>query len=121
MGFLDKAIDLFTGGLGEKVGDIIDQLVPDKDLRRRLKQELDMTQLIGEQKIELARVESDRDIQIAIEETHQAALNSTDIKVKRTRPMIARQSWYLAGGYLAVHIVSSILHAFTDTVSRGVL
>lgn len=118
MSFLDKAIDLFTGGLGEKVGDIIDQLVPDKDLRRRLKQELDMTRLIGKQKLELARVQSDRDVQLAIEKTHQAALNQSDLKTKRTRPLIARQSWYLAGGYAFMHIFSTLLAAFTVNVTE---
>ena len=104
MSVASKIIDAFTGGIGEKIFGTIDKLVPDRDLAKTLKHQLSMTELVGSIDLQKIEMEAERDMQIEIEKTHQAALNQNDLYTKRTRPKIARQSWLLCAGYTLLTI-----------------
>jgi hypothetical protein len=104
MGIGAKIVDALTGGIGGKILDTIDKFVPDKDLRDKLKHALSMAELTGDLDLQKVEIEAERDTQIVIEQTHQAALNQQDLYTKRTRPKIARQSWLLCIGYVIVTI-----------------
>ena len=114
-GIAGKILDAFTGGIGEKIFGTIDKLVTDKDLKAQLTHALSMTELSGSIDIEKIQIEAERDMQIEIEKTHQAALNQNDLYTKRTRPKIARQSWMLCAGYMILTIMcGGLLDPFVD-------
>lgn len=62
-----------------------------------------------EASLEQAKIQAQRDERLAIEETHQAALNQNDLYTKRTRPKIARQSWLLCVIYTVITIFAQLL------------
>lgn len=93
----------FIGKIIEKVigvgGDIIKELVPDKDLAKRLDHAF-RTQLSMEgatyKQLELT---AEKEMFISQQETVRAELHQSDLYTKRTRPKIARQSWYITAAY----------------------
>lgn len=97
------------GDLWSKVvdigGGIISELVTDKDLAKQLDHAFRIQ--MGAQKhaydTEVLRTEAE--IFKAQQETVQAELHQTDLYTKRTRPKIARQSWYIT----AIYALSSML------------
>jgi len=99
----------FIGALLDKVigvgGGIIKELVQDKDLAKELdhafRTQLSM-QAAEFKQLELA---AERDMFKAQQETVQAELHQNDLYTKRTRPKIARQSWYIT----AIYALSSML------------
>ena len=99
----------FIGKLLEKVvgigGGIIKELVQDKDLAKQLDHAF-RTQ-ISMQAAEFKQLElaAERDMFVAHQETVQAELHQSDLYTKRTRPKIARQSWYIT----AVYALSSMI------------
>lgn len=99
----------FLGKILEKVigvgGGIISELVTDKDLAKRLDHEFRSmfeTHAADFKQLELA---AERDMFEAQQKTVQAELHQSDLYTKRTRPKIARQSWYIT----AVYALSSML------------
>ncbi len=93
----------FIGKLLEKVigvgGGIISELVTDKDLAKRLDHEFRSmfeTHAAEFKQLELA---AERDMFEAQQKTVQAELHQSDLYTKRTRPKIARQSWYITATY----------------------
>lgn len=99
----------FLGKLLEKVvgvgGGIISELVTDKDLAKKLDHEFRSmfeTHAAEFKQLELA---AERDMYEAQQKTIQAELHQSDLYTKRTRPKIARQSWYIT----AVYALSSML------------
>ena len=111
-----KILDVLSGGIGGKIFDTIDKLVPDKDLRETLKGALDMKRLTGDIDLEKVAIEAERDTQLAIEQTHQAALNQSDLSTKRARPDIARSSWRLCWFYTVSTIGSQVLEVFVEAI-----
>jgi len=106
------AIDL-TGGIATAVKSIVDKgasligkFVADKDLAAKLSAEFkaQMSEENHEYRTLLANVE--RDIFTASQKTIQAELAQSDLYTKRTRPKIARQSWYLTVAYVAATLVT---------------
>lgn len=65
-----------------------------------------------ETSLEMARIQAERDVTVAQEQTHQAALNQSDLITKRTRPMIARQSWGATIAYAVVTWFSQLADPF---------
>lgn len=91
------------GDLWSKVvdvgGGIISELVTDKDLAKELDHAF-RTQMASQKHTydtEVLRTETE--IFKAQQETVQAELHQTDLYTKRTRPKIARQSWYITATY----------------------
>lgn len=114
MNVFSKVLNVLTGGVGQKIGDIVDQMVPDKDLARQLKHELDLRILMSEAELAKVRMDAEKEIAVAVEETHQAALNQQDLYTKRTRPKIARQSWLLGATYAAVTVLGTLADPFLE-------
>jgi len=108
-GLILGAIQGIGSLLNGKVGQIIDQLVPDRDLATNLKHQLDLTRLLGDQEIQKAAIAAERDIQVAAEETHRARLQQSDLVVKRARPKIALESWRLAITYALITFTSPFI------------
>lgn len=111
-GFLGKAVSTVVGLLNGQVGNIIDQLVADKDLAANLKHQLDLTRLVGQQEIQAKIIDSEKEMEIERERTHQARLQQNDLYTKRARPRIAIESWRLSAVYLISTIGSQIVGAF---------
>lgn len=103
------------GTLLEKIidrgGAIISELVTDKDLAARLNHEF--KSLLSTQDHDLNRLilESEAEQFKSQQVTIQAELHQNDLYTKRTRPKIARQSWYLAVTYVLVTLLDA--HAMT--------
>lgn len=99
----------FLGAILEKVigvgGDIISQLVTDKDLAKQLDHAF-RTQIASHsadfKQLELSAEQAMFEAQ---QKTVQAELHQSDLYTKRTRPKIARQSWYIT----AIYALSSML------------
>lgn len=106
--FFSGIANVLTGGVVEKAVGIVDKLVTDKDLAQRLAAEFRTTQFVTEAALEQAKLESETQIQVAQEVTHQAELNQSDVYTKQTRPRIARQSWYVSGFYAIGCFITSI-------------
>lgn len=110
----------FIGKLLEKVigvgGDIIKELVPDKDLAKRLdhafRSQISM-EAAGFKQLEL---EAEKEMFLAQQKTVQAELHQSDLYTKRTRPKIARQSWYITAVYA---LSSMLLPVFPESLGLG--
>lgn len=114
MGFASKIVDVLTGGVMKEVVGVIDKAVTDKDLAAKLKHELDVRLIDKKADLEKTAMETERDIEVEQERTHQAELNQSDIYTKRTRPKIARQSWYVSLIYALGTFVSEVLPQIED-------
>lgn len=117
-GIAAKVFDALTGGIGAKIFGTIDKLVPDRDLNQQLKHSLDMAELTAGVDLKKVEVEAERDVTIAIETTHQAALNQSDLVTKRTRPKIASSSWRLTWWYTLATIGTQVGAVFVETMAN---
>lgn len=91
------------GDLWSKVvdvgGGIISELITDKDLAKELDHKFRMAMGTQKHEFDTHVLEVEKDMFIAQQETIQAELHQTDLYTKRTRPKIARQSWYVTATY----------------------
>ncbi len=117
--FFSGIANALTGGVVEKAVGIVDKLVTDKDLAQRLAAEFKTTQFVTEAALEQARIESETAIIQAQEATHQAEVNQSDIYTKRTRPKIARLSFYFASLYVIASAASKMLEQVADVEVNG--
>ncbi len=108
------------GKIADKGGDIIKELVKDKDLAAQLEHQF-RTQISAqdhELKAQVAVIE--KDIYESHQKTVQAELQQSDLYTKRARPKIATKSFYAGLAYVlmsrlpAIGIMIPI--PFTDTV-----
>lgn len=93
------------GKIVDKGGSIISELVTDKDLAKRLEHEF-RTQMEGNA-AEFKRMEVEAEARIfeAHQKTVQAELRQNDTYTKRTRPTIARRSFYAGLAYVLLTAV----------------
>ena len=90
--------DLVKGVLG--IGNtVVDKLVPDKDLAAKLKHDLAMALRQDNQEFRVLTEQLEAQMFLSQQETIQAELHQSDLYTKRTRPKIARQSWYVTAAY----------------------
>jgi len=106
MGIGTKIVDFLAGGFVDKAMGVVDKLVVDKDLKVQLKAALEKQLALQGHERDIAAIEAEKEIELAIQATHQTDLNQADLYTKRTRPKIARQSWYLTMFYGAYTIVA---------------
>ncbi len=93
--FIGKIIETVLG-VG---GDIIKELVTDKDLAKQLDHAF-RTQMAGQEaSFKTMELEVERDMYEAQQKTVQAELHQNDQYTKRTRPNIARKSFYAGLAY----------------------
>ena len=93
--FIGKIIETVIG----KGADIISELVTDKDLAKQLDHEFRSMVENNASTFAALEVETERDIVLAQQETVRAELHQSDLYTKRTRPKVARQSWYITALY----------------------
>jgi len=90
-------------GLWEKVvdkgGDIISEIVTDKDLAKELDHAFRTQMATNEAEFRTLELEVEGRMFEAQQETIQAELHQSDLYTKRTRPKVARQSWYVTSAY----------------------
>ena len=103
--FIGKIIESVV----DKGADLISEFIPDKDLAKRLDHEF-RTQMSREshsmQQLELSAEQAMFEAQ---QKTIQAELHQSDLYTKRTRPKIARQSWYVTAAYALISLVIPVL------------
>lgn len=80
-------------------GGIISELVTDKDLAKELDHKFRMTMGAQKHEFDTHVLEVEKEMFVAQQKTVQAELHQTDLYTKRTRPKIARQSWYVTAAY----------------------
>lgn len=111
-------IKAFFGGFLEKIadkgGDIIKELVKDKDLAAKLDHEF--RTLLSTQTHDFKKLELETETRMfeAQQKTIQAELHQNDLYTKRTRPKIARQSWGLSIFYAVWSTVDGVVLALMD-------
>ena len=105
LGIIDKVIDRVV----DKGAGLISELITDKDEAARLEHEW-RSQLSREShEIQKISIEAERDLAISQQATIQAELHQSDLYTKRTRPKIARQSWYVGAAYALLAAVAPAL------------
>ncbi len=99
----------FIGAIIEKVlgvgGDIIKELVTDKDLAKQLDHSFRTQIATHSAEFKQLELSAEQAMFEAHQKTIQAELHQSDLYTKRTRPKIARQSWYIT----AIYALSSML------------
>jgi hypothetical protein len=90
-------------GLWEKIvdkgGNIISELVTDKDLAKELDHAFRTQMSANAHEFKTLELQVEADMFEAQQKTIQAELHQNDLYTKRTRPKIARQSWYVTAIY----------------------
>jgi len=99
--FLGKIIETIVG----KGSDIIKELVTDKDLAKQLDHAFRTQMAAQDASFKQLELSAEQSMFEAQQKTVQAELHQSDLYTKRTRPKIARQSWYIT----AVYALSSML------------
>ena len=87
------------GKIVDKGGSIISELVTDKDLAKRLEHEFRTQMQANSADFRQAELEAETRIFEAQQKTVQAELHQNDQYTKRTRPSIARKSFYAGLAY----------------------
>ena len=83
----------------DKSGDILKKLIPDKDLAKKLDAAFRSQFSEENHDFKMFLAQAEADMFVAQQATIQAELHQSDLYTKRTRPRIARQSWYVTMGY----------------------
>lgn len=118
MGVLSKVGEFFSGGAGgllEKGMDLIDKRIPDKDLAAQLKHDFEVLVETNRQEAERWAFELEKSYEEEVTKRVQAEQASNDTYTQRTRPKIARQSWYAGCGYIAANVLTTLLSPYLQT------
>jgi hypothetical protein len=99
------AVKGIMGGKG--IGDLISEFIPDKDKAAEFVHKFEMATLADKDLERRAEV----DFEETMTERIEAELHQNDLYTKRTRPKIARQSWYLTIGYAIFSTIGAPLLA----------
>ncbi|MCZ6775251.1 MAG: 3TM-type holin [Ignavibacteria bacterium] len=99
--FLGKLLETVVGVSGK----IISELVTDKDLAKQLDHAFRSQVSMEAADFKQIEIEAEKEMFLAQQKTVQAELHQSDLYTKRTRPKIARQSWYIT----AIYALSSML------------
>lgn len=93
----------FLGALLDKIvgvgGGIISELVTDKDLAKELEHAFRSQVSMENAEFKSLELQAEKDMFEAQQKTIQAELHQSDLYTKRTRPKVARQSWYITALY----------------------
>lgn len=114
MSILDKLGGFLSGGLGSQIAEIVNKRVGDRDLASKLQHEIQMALMAGEQELAKLAITSEQEADRQQQETIRAELAQSDEYTKRTRPKLARQSWWSVTGYVGVSLASALVTAIPD-------
>lgn len=113
------------GKIVDKGGDIISELVTDKDLAKELDHAFRTQMAKNSHDFEVLEKQLEADMFAAQQETIQAELHQSDIYTKRTRPKIATKSFYAGLAYVLMSMLPvtgiTIPIPFTDGASLTIL
>jgi hypothetical protein len=112
-GIIDKVI--------EKGGDIISELVTDKDLAAKLDHEFRSLVTNHEAEFKQLELEAEAEMFKSQQEVIKAELHQTDLYTKQTRPRIARKSFYLALGYVLLCMFDATIYKAFDMTLEEIL
>ena len=106
------------GKIVDKGGSIISELVTDKDLAKQLEHKFRTQMETNSAEFKQAELETETRMFEAQQKTIQVELHQNDQYTKRTRPIIARKSFYagLAYALLTSLPVDGLAMPFTDVV-----
>src|SRR3990167_9464420 len=111
MSFLEKISGILGGGLGQGITDIIKERVKDRDLAEKLEHEFRTLIETQGAALKTLAIEAERDADAQQQETIRSELAQSDEYTKRTRPMLARRSWWAVTGYVGVSLISAAVTA----------
>ena len=114
MSFLEKISGILGGGLGQGITDIIKERVKDRDLAEKLEHEFRTLIETQGAALKTLAIEAERDADAQQQETIRSELAQSDEYTKRTRPMLARRSWWAVTGYVGVSLISAAVTAIPD-------
>lgn len=83
----------------DRGGSIISELVTDKDLAKQLDHEFRTQMSTQSHEFKTLELTVEKEMFESQQVTIQAELHQNDLYTKRTRPKIARQSWYVTAAY----------------------
>ena len=83
----------------DKGGDIIKELVKDKDLATQLDHAYRTQMAAAQHEFKTLELQAEQQMFADQQQTIQAELHQNDLYTKQTRPKIARQSWYVTASY----------------------
>jgi len=111
-------IGALIGKVLDKGGDIIKKMVKDKDLAERLTHEFRSQIQADDSDFKELELQAEKEMFEAQQKTIQAELHQNDQYTKRTRPNIARKSFYAGLTYalLTALPVAGIGIPFTETI-----
>ena len=113
-GFLEKISGFLTGGVGQSIAEIVNKRVQDRDLAMKLQHEISVMLATQENELQKLVITSEQEADRQQQETIRAELAQSDDYAKRTRPKLARQSWWSVTGYVAVSLTSALVTAIPD-------
>jgi hypothetical protein len=101
------------GKIIEKVidrgGKIISELVTDKDLAKQLDHAFRSQVSMEAAEFQQLELDAEKEMFVSQQETVRAELHQSDLYTKRTRPKIARQSWYITATYALSSMLLPVL------------
>lgn len=107
-----KILGFLSGGIGEGILGIVDKRIADKDLAEKLAHDVKVLLATQAHEAEMAALEVEAELEQSFDRRIEAELHQNDQYTKRTRPMIARQSWWAGLGYIAANVVTTIASPF---------
>lgn len=101
-------------GLGSQIVGLFKEKVQDKDLAAQL--EHDARTLVAgfEHDIESRLIDAEQDYEREVTKRVEAEQSSNDTYTKRTRPKIARLSFYSGVGYIFLHVLTTVVSPYVQ-------
>lgn len=105
-----------ANGLLGKGLDLINKRVKDKDLAEKLSHDFKVLAADNAHEVEMLAMEMEQDFERQVTERAKADAASNDTYTQRTRPMIARQSWWAGLGYIGTNVTTTVASSFAANV-----
>lgn len=110
----EKILGFLTGGFAERGVELIKEVVKDKDLAERLAADFRRLCATQQHDLEMRLIEAEQSAESEFQATVREELRQNDYYTKRTRPNIARKSFYLSAAYVLLSVASKLVPAVPD-------
>lgn len=111
MAIADQFLNFLSGGFAEKGVDLISKFVKDKDLAERLSHDFRVLCQSQDHELQMTLIGVEQDFEREQTKRIQAEQQSNDSYTKRTRPKIARLSFYFGSAYILANVVTTSIPA----------
>lgn len=101
-------------GLGSQVVDLFSKKIPDKDLAAQLAHDVEVLFERNSHEIDKLELEVEMDYEREVTKRVEAEQSSNDTYTKRTRPHIARMSFYSGTGYIFLHVLTTVVSPYVQ-------